>query len=103
MDCYIPKYTLPSTQYFIEYYHSCIANSVIKNLFLIKEVSKQRVKHNIASFCLGTNTSNTHAASNRSAGKSKIFCYVTIYDCSYPPSNAPRYHDSTRFQYIFNF
>lgn len=59
MDCYIPKFTISSTRYFIEYYRTCIANSVIKKFFLIKEVSKQTVNHKIASFCFGTNASNT--------------------------------------------
>lgn len=62
----------------MEYYHTCIENSInMKNLFLIKEVSKQTVTHNIASFCLETNTSNTCKTLNSSAGKSKIFCYRT--------------------------
>ena len=42
----------------MEYYHTCTENGITmkKIFFLIKQVSKQTVKHNIASFCLGTNT-----------------------------------------------
>lgn len=71
-----------------------------KKSFLIKQVSK----HNTPSFCLGTNTSNTHKTLGSWARKSKIFCYDTATAIlALFPQSAQHHPHSIKFHHIFIF